>query len=249
MTKGRRFILTGSEGYLMKSLITKLKRSPEVEKIFGLDIRESSDQEDDKFEYHRIDVTDSVRVTSLFQAARVTDVIHAAWTFNPTKNVEMQDMVDIKGTQNVITATRKSGAENIVYLGSSTCYGQLPEDPNEDPFLQENEWSRHMFKRINASYRYARNKAIVDLVFQNLQHNPSLNVFWIRGAIVIGPNTNNVVSFMAEAPFSLNFLNSLLKKFMFSVGGHNPHMQFISEHDMTEILYRACMERWSGVAM
>jgi len=53
----RRIFITGCEGYLMRQLIVKLKENPKVEKIFGIDIKETSSQEDEKFTYTQESVT------------------------------------------------------------------------------------------------------------------------------------------------------------------------------------------------
>jgi len=158
-------------------------------------------------------------------------------------NTALQDQVDIEGTRNVINAAAANNVENLVYLGSTTCYGTLPENPSKEPFLKEEDWAEHSEKRKNVNYRYSRNKAIVDEMLQNhLKEFPVVtrNWFWIRGAIVLGPNTNNIVSYIAKSPFTFG-------KFMFSVSGYNPPMQFVSEFDITEILYKATMEKWAGV--
>lgn len=238
----RRIFITGCEGYLMRQLIAKLKENPKVEEIFGIDIKEASSQEDEKFTYIQKDVT-SKALWKIVAENNINTIIHAAWTFNPTKDTTLQDKVDIGGTRNVINAAAANNVENLVYLGSTTCYGPLPENPSEEPFLKEEDWAKHAEKRKNVDYRYSRNKAIVDEMFQeHLKEFPVVTKgwFWIRGAIVLGPKTNNVVSYIAKSPFTAGI-------FMFSISGCNPPMQFVSEFDITEILYKATMEKWVGV--
>ena len=75
---------------------------------------------------------------------------------------------------------------------------------------------------------------------QFMRQHPEMEVLILRGAIVVGPHTKNIVSQMVEWP-SLSF------PFMFSVAGADPPMQFLSEEDIAEILYRAVKSHVTGV--
>ncbi|OGN11712.1 MAG: hypothetical protein A3C71_02970 [Candidatus Yanofskybacteria bacterium RIFCSPHIGHO2_02_FULL_43_15c] len=238
--KGRKVLITGSSGYLGQQLIENLAETPLIEKIIGFDLREPKSYPD-KFCFIKGSILDR-NFGEVVLAERPDTLVHGAWTFNPTHDLLLQDCVDLGGTLNVLYAAIKGGVKNFFYTGSTTCYGALPENPSEEPFLKEEDWVRHSAGRMSTAYRYARNKALVDLLFQLLQY-PSgclMDIFWIRGAIVVGPHTNNVVSHLARSPFTFG-------KFMFRVAGYDPPMQFISEHDMSEILYRAVRDRWGGV--
>lgn len=238
--KGRKILITGSSGYLGQQLIKNLAETPLVEKIIGFDLREPKVCPD-RFCFIKGSILDR-NFEEVVLAEKPDTVVHGAWTFNPTHDLLLQDCVDLGGTLKVLYAALKGGVKNFVYLGSTTCYGALPENPSEEPFLKEEDWVRHSAKRMSTSYRYARNKALIDLLFQILQH-PSgclMDIFWIRGSIAVGPNTNNIVSHLARSPFTFG-------QYMFRVAGCDPPMQFISEYDMVEILYRAVRDRWGGV--
>lgn len=232
--------VTGSEGYLAKMLISKLKADPRVKKIYGIDIREESDQTDSKFTYIRQSVTDPL-ITFTLKDKRIDTLVHAAWWFNPTHDRKKQEELDILGTINVVEAAAINEIRHFVYLGSTTAYAPLPENPAQAPFLKEVNWQKHKHKRLNQPYLYGRHKARIDQMMQTLCRSPERNIFWVRGSIVLGPNTNNVVSYIAKSPFTFG-------RYMFRIAGYDPPMQFVSEYDFTEVIYRACMEKWSGVA-
>lgn len=235
----RRILITGSCGYLAAQLTAKLKADQRVEKIIGIDIKEKDDQ-DEKYFHIKMSVTDPLLFDRL-KNENFDTIIHAAWTFNPTHNFATQDYLDIGGTLNILDIAVKKNIKNFVYLGSTTCYAPLPENPPSPPFLKESDWQKNSDKRKKTRYGYSRNKAIVDEIMQNFSHhNPKINVFWIRGAIVLGSKTNNIVSYVAKSPFTFG-------KFMFRVAGFNPPMQFISEYDIIEILYLATVNEWKGV--
>lgn len=240
MHQKRRILITGSEGYLASELVKRLKADDCVEKIIGIDIKNESVQEDEKYSYIKMSVLDTDFADKLMLEDFDT-IIHTAWTFNPTHDVSAQDKLDIVGTLSVLEVAERKKIKHLVYLGSTTGYGPMPENPLEAPFLKEEDWSINSKKRKSVSYRYAKNKAIVDEMIQKFEkEHPETNVFWVRASIVVGPNTKNIVSYIAESPFTLGI-------FMFRVMGYDPPMQFLSEYDMNEILYRACMEHWSGV--
>lgn len=235
----RTILVTGSEGYLMHQLIKKLVADSDVAKIIGIDIKDSR-QSLDKYSCIKMDVTDP-SLKKIVTDEGVDTIIHAAWTFNPVHDRAMQDKVDIEGTKNILKiAEETESIKDIVYLGSTTAYGAIPENM-ETGLLKEDDWSINRDKRLGVKYPYSANKAFVDNLFQEFAKKHSdINLFWMRGSIVIGPNTNNIVSYIYRSPFTFGL-------FMFQVKGYDPPMQFITEEDMTAVLYRATKERWSGV--
>lgn len=232
-------LVTGSEGYLMSKFIDWLEKDNAVTKIIGLDIRETSRRKPGgKYVYLKHDITQPLEL--VLQDVAVDTIIHAAWWFNPTHDLRAQDRLDLQGTRNVLQLAAAKKVKQLIYLGSTTAYAPIPENPNEPPFPKEEDWRKNSELRKRAVYRYSRNKAVVDEWFQKFaEENPEMAVFWIRGAIVFGPATNNIVSYVVESPFTFGI-------FMFRVAGYDPQMQFLSERDVTEILYRAYLEKWRG---
>ncbi len=242
MNNQRNILITGGRGYLATRLIDKLESDSRVGQIGEIDVKNKGYWKRGKVFHLNRNVNDS-SLWSLMRFSKTDTVVHTAWTFNPTHDLWAQYRLDIDGTKNVLAASLKSGVvQNIVYLGSTTCYGQFAGNPSQEPFLKEEDWNRNISDRKKSRYPYSRHKAIIDDFLQSfaLTH-PEINLFWVRAAIVLGPNTNNIVSYIAKSPFTLG-------KFMFKVRGYDPPMQFLSEYDMTNILFRAVMERWSGVA-
>lgn len=238
----KRILVTGGEGYLARQLIKKLIEHGEIELIVVLDPKVQQSGHKGKIVRYRGSVTHRKSVETLIKNHNINSIIHAAWTFNPSHDLQAQFELDFWGTADLLNVAADLGVKQIVYLGSTTCYGQFDGNPSSPPFLTESDWNKNKERRLYSAYPYARNKAIVDEMFQSfLRYHPEMDVFWIRGAIVLGPNTRNIVSYVAESPFTLGL-------FMFSVRSYDPPMQFISEYDMTEILYRAVLENWRGVA-
>ncbi len=237
---GRRILVTGSEGYLASRLVRRLVEDERVEEVLGVDIKDVPRQTHPQYRYFKASVTDLPFFDAMIQENFDT-IVHTVWTFNPIHDREVQDELDIGGSRIILNLAKAKKVKQIVYLGSTTAYSPMPENPPSEPFLKEEDWRTDSWKRMAAKYRYSRNKAIVDRLFQDFAYRyPDINVFWMRGAIVLGPKTRNVVSYVADSPFTFG-------KYMFRVLGYDPPMQFISEDDMEEVLYRACMDNWSGV--
>lgn len=231
-------LITGSEGYLMGQLIDRLEKDPEVNQIIGIDIREVSRRKSEKYVYVKHDVTQPLE--PVLKNATVDVIIHAAWWFNPTHDLRKQNELDFRGTTNVMKLAMGKQVKQFIYMSSTTAYAPLPENPNEPPFLKEEDWAVNADKRKNTDYRYSRNKARVDEWFQEFAKvHPKMAVCWLRAAIVIGPNTRNVVSHVADSPFTFGV-------FMFRVSGYDPTMQYASEKDITNVIYAALKERWTG---
>lgn len=233
-------LITGSEGYLASKLIDRIIRDERVRMIIGVDIKDKSRRTEEKYHYIKASVSDK-NFVALLGHLDFDTVVHAAWTFNPAHNVKRQDQVDIEGTINILQIAKDRAVRQFMYLGSTTCYGQIKENPYMEPFLKEEQWYLNIEKRLDSAYRYSRNKARVDWIVQFWQkYNPDTKYFWARAAIVLGKNTKNIVTYVIESPFTFG-------KFMFRIKGCDPPMQFISEYDIIEILNRALFEEWTGV--
>jgi len=90
-------------------------------------------------------------------------------------------------------------------------------------------------------YLYSKHKGEVDRMAQEfMQQHPEIQVIILRGAIVVGPHTQNIVSKMTEWPWR-SF------PWMFQVWGADPPMQFLSEEDIGEILYRSVKSDVRGI--
>lgn len=255
-----RILVTGGEGYLGRQYIKKMVNDRHTELIISIDpanrlkikqnpwkAKKLSFPEQKRFiDYWSekrvihldFSVTDSdlIRIVDHF---RINIVAHFAWWFNPTHFLEKQRWLDIAGTENVLyAAVNSSTVEQVIYTGSSTAYGQIPE--NTAP-LKEEEWTSHSRQRLAAAYPYSRHKARIDLIFQRFQRfYPKIAFFWTRAAIVLGRNTpHNIAAYVARSPFTFG-------RFMFKVKGFDPPMQFLSEYDMIEILFLATVKKWTG---
>ena len=132
-------------------------------------------------------------------------------------------------------AAAAAGLQRVVYCGSTTAYVN-PQNPEAEPWLPEETKPTG-----TPRYLYSSHKAEIDCVVQNFQEeHPQIQVILLRGAIVLGPHTQNIVSKMLDWPWRWF-------PWMFQVSGADPPFQFLSEEDMAAILLRAVKAESGGI--
>ncbi|OGN00869.1 MAG: hypothetical protein A3I26_00845 [Candidatus Yanofskybacteria bacterium RIFCSPLOWO2_02_FULL_43_10] len=219
MQEKLRVAVTGSSGYLAQGLLAKLKEDPRVEFILGLDVKPPTLGLETEFIQWDVRY-DSRKLAEVLKKYDIKVVLHLAWMFNPQHDEQTTKEIDILGTQNVFLACQLAGVRRVVYTSSTTAYGPWP-DNTESPVNEDYP------RRGHPTYQYSRDKAIVDNWVLNFIKTSAMEFIILRAAIVFGPHTNNIVTYVAELPV------------MFRVLGYDPPMQYVSEEDMGKILYEA----------
>jgi UDP-glucose 4-epimerase len=230
-----RLAITGSSGYLAQQLVSRLGSDPDCEFILGLDIRRRVLEVACEAEFLQFDLTLPWEfLLDFLVKRRINAGLHLAWQFNPIHNPRRHRQIDVQGTLNFFRAAEAAKLKRIVYAGSTTAYAN-PGNPSEPPWLTEDTASTG-----TPRYLYSAHKGEVDRYIQSfMESHRSLQIVVLRGAIVLGPHTRNIVSKMMEWPWR-SF------PWMFQVRGADPPMQFLSEDDIGEILYRAVKSETHG---
>lgn len=231
-----RLAITGSSGYLAQTLISRLGSDPDCEFILGLDIKPREAKTLCPSLYLRYDITAPWGdLRDYFTSRAINAALHLAWQFAPIHDVRRHRQIDVEGSQNFFRAAAAAGLKRVVYAGSTTAYAN-PSNPSAPPFLSEDT-------PVSGTprYLYSKHKAEVDRMTQQfMNEQPEIRVIFLRGAIVLGPHTQNFVTKMMEWP-SRSF------PWMFQVRGTDPPMQFVSEEDIGEILYRSVKSEVRGI--
>jgi len=229
-----RIAITGSSGYLAQQLIARLAADPDVEFILGLDIRPGRPEVACPALFLRYDMTAPWgELRDYFRSRDINAAFHLAWQFNPIHDAKRHRQVDVEGSENFFRAAAAAGVKRVVYTGSTTAY--VNASNTEAPIGEETPISG------TPRYLYSKHKAEVDRMAQEfMKQHPEIQVIILRGSIVVGAHTQNIVSKMTEWPWH-SF------PWMFQVGGADPPLQFLSEEDISEILYRAVKSEARGV--
>ena len=231
-----RIVITGSGGYLANQLIERLGAEPECEFVLGLDIRPRAAKVSCAAQFQRFDLTSPwEELAALLRSHSINTGLHLAWQFNPIHNTKRHREVDVEGSRNFFRAAEAAGLRRVVYAGSTTAYVN-PHNPAAPPFLSEDT-------PVSGTprYLYSQHKAEVDRMAQEfMASHPGVEFTLFRGAIVLGPHTQNIVSKMTEWP-SPKF------PWLACVRGANPPMQFLSESDISAILFEAIRAGKRGI--
>jgi UDP-glucose 4-epimerase len=174
-------------------------------------------------------------LVELLQRRRINAGLHLAWQFNPIHDLKRHREVDVQGSGNFFRAAAAAGLKRVVYAGSTSAYVNSG-NPAAPPWLSEDTPPTG-----TPRYLYSKHKGEVDRIAQEfMQGHPEIQVIILRGAIVLGSHTQNIVSKMMDWPW---------KSFpwMFQVRCADPPMQFVSEEDIAEILYRAVKSEMRGI--
>lgn len=171
----------------------------------------------------------------MFRSRAVNVGLHLAWQFNPIHDRERHRLVDVGGSKNFFRAAEAAGLKRLVHVSSATAYTG-PGNPTQPPFISE-------AAPVSGTprYLYSKHKAEVDRLAQDfLARHPEIEVVILRPSIVLGPHTKNIVSQMFDWPWR-GF------PWILQVRGADPPLQFMSEADVGEVLYRAVTGAARGV--
>lgn len=231
-----RLAITGSSGYLAQQLISRLGHDPDCEYILGMDIRRREFTLPCPAEFLRFDLTAPWELLAEFWTKRrINAGLHLAWQFNPLHDRHRLREVDVQGSLNFFRAAAAANLRRVVYCGSTTAYVN-PQNSATAPWIDEGTKPTG-----TPQYLYSHHKAEIDRVVQDFQEqHPEIRVILLRGAIVLGAHTQNIVSKMLDWPW---------RRFpwMFQVHGADPPFQFLSEEDMSAILLRAVKAEEGGI--
>jgi UDP-glucose 4-epimerase len=216
--------------------MARLGADPDCEFILGMDIRRRQIALPCSAEFLKFDLTAPWELLAEFWTTRrINNGLHLAWQFNPLHDRRRQREVDVQGSLNLLRAAAAVGMKRVVYCGSTTAYVN-PRNPGEEPWLSETT-------KPSGTPRYlcSYHKAEIDRVVQGFQEqHPEMQVTLLRGAIVLGPHTQNIVPKMLDWPWP-RF------PWMFQVRGTDPPFQFLSEEDMSAILLHAVKAQAGGI--
>ncbi|KIO68277.1 UDP-glucose 4-epimerase [Caldibacillus thermoamylovorans] len=136
--KGSKFLVTGSAGFVGSNLVEAiLKLGYEVRGLDDLSTGKTENVEvfldNPKYEFVEGDIRD---FDICMKATEGVDyVLHqAAWGSVP-RSIEMPllyEEINIKGTLNMMEASRKNGVKKFVYASSSSVYGDEPTLPKKE---------------------------------------------------------------------------------------------------------------------
>jgi UDP-glucose 4-epimerase len=218
-------LITGVSGYLGGLLLKRIALEPEVERIIGIDIKETSFKSP-KFTFIPHDVRQPF--ADLFIGNKIDTAIHLAFIVAPIHDEGKSHQINIGGSRNFLDAAANAKVKQVYYMGSNLEYGARKNNP--ETFTED------MPINPNLDYPYSCDKAKVDLMFQEFaKKNPDICVTIGRTAPVTGPGGD-------ACGLTLLFLPVMIRSL-----GNNPFWQFIHEDDLVELIVRLLKKRKIGI--
>lgn len=220
--------ITGVSGYLGRLVVSVLETETAVDQIVGLGITPPGFSST-KLSFTLMDAR-SANLAGLLENAEFDTMLHLAWIFNPSHNSQLMYDVNVNGTRNVLAACRQAGIKHVVIPGSTTCYGAHADNPD---WLEED---RPLLG--NPGFSYSHHKVLVERFCDEFEKdNPQIVLTRLRACIVLGGGMDN---FIRETLMMRGLRHA-------AVMGHNPHIQFLHEADLTSLLRQVVIERPRGI--
>lgn len=214
-------LITGSEGYLGRRLITQLG---EHHRVVGIDLHAKSDQ---PYTYCAMDIRDSA-LTALLKKYRITHVIHLASVMKASDDRARDYDIDVNGTANVLSCCLQAGVSHITVSSSGAAYGYHADNPH---WLTE----EHSL-RGNDHFAYSQHKRLVEEMLAEYRSScPSLRQLILRPGTVLGAHTHNQITNLFE------------QRRLLAVKGSPSPFVFIWDEDVVEIIARGVTQSKTGI--
>lgn len=184
-----RIVVTGATGNVGTALLRRLATEPAVDEIVGV-ARRRPRTGTAKTRWVQADVAAS----PLDPIVRGADaVVHLAWAIQPSRDSEMLEAVNVRGSRRVFEATAAAGVPALVYASSVGAYSPGPKDrPVGEDWPTDG---------IDTSF-YARHKAAAERALDAVERaHPGLRVVRLRPALIFQRDAASEIRRLFAGPF------------------------------------------------
>ena len=212
-----KIFITGSAGCLAAALLPTLCNDPTIEKITGIDIKETAFQHP-KLTTFIFDMQDADVANKM---AAHDAVIHLGFAVK-RGDLTLDEMykINVKGSENVVNAANENGINKFINLSSVSVYGSgenIIEETKPNP---------------SQTFHYAQHKAELETYITN--NLPSALQF--RAHLIMGANAQDFLREMFAMPVYLTFGE-----------GKTPKQQVVHEKDVVSAITSALKMDVSGI--
>jgi len=137
-------LVTGAAGFIASHLIEELLQN-QANQVFGIDNFYSGTKENleylktvykkGKFTFEEIDIRDFNQLNNIIKNNNINQVYHLAAIVSVQESIEnpiSSNNVNIKGTLNILEASRLNGVKKVVFSSSAAVYGDEPTLPKDE---------------------------------------------------------------------------------------------------------------------
>lgn len=228
MTLEKIIAITGTSDFLGGVLLKALLAAPWCKRVIALD--GVAPQPHAKITYHPLHLDHMEKeggLSALLRHHGCTTFIHAAIPQRPTRNLERTHEILSVATMYLLHAIAEAGVSHLI-LGSTTeVYGAKPTNPN-----MMGETSKRHAGRGNP---FLKDKVDVEEQFERYaQIHPKSTVTLLRTCPILGVSAPN---------WAAQFLG---QKFVPTVAGYDPLIQFVHEHDVVRAYMKVIQHPHAG---
>ena len=125
-----RIVITGATGNIGTALLRRLGEGTDSHEVVGVCRRPPTGGAPyDGVEWVSVDLADVDAFGQLVPVMEGADaVVHLAWGFQPSRDVEYLRRLDVGGSAAVLAAARKAGVEHLVHMSSLGAYAPRADD-------------------------------------------------------------------------------------------------------------------------
>jgi nucleoside-diphosphate-sugar epimerase len=180
-----RIVITGASGNLGTALLRRLTADSSEHDIVGIARRPPpSSPPYASAAWHGLDLGDpdaQTRLTPLFTGADA--VVHLAWLFQPSHNIDYLEAVAVGGSRAVLAAADAAGVSHLVHMSSVGTYAAVDSPTAGDKPRVDESWPT---TGIPTS-AYSRHKASVEQLLDSYErdHAGGLKIARMRPGIVL----------------------------------------------------------------
>ena len=223
-------LVTGGAGFIGSNLVEKLVKLGHQVIVFdnmSTGRLSNLNQIKNKIEFVEIDITNSKKsidnyfndVDWVFHLAGLADIVPSI------KSPDSYFQVNVKGTLNILEASKKAKIKKLIYAASASCYG-IPENyPTDEK------------SKIDPQYPYALTKLLGEqlvLHWAKVYHMPSVSLRFFNA---YGPKSRTTGAY--GAVFGVFLAQKLAKKPLTVVGDGKQTRDFIHIFDLVDIVVKA----------
>lgn len=175
-----RIVITGATGNLGTALLRRLRRDGEQHEIVGVCRRPPGGGEPyDGVEWTSVDLADPGAEQALQPVMAGADaVVHLAWGFQPSRDIDYLDRVGIGGSRAVLQSAHAAGVRHLVHISSLGAYSPGPKDRKVDE-----SWPTDGIDTL----AYSRQKVAVERLLDEYERTNAsgMQVARLRPALVV----------------------------------------------------------------
>jgi len=224
-----RVVVVGATGNHGSSLVRRLSRDPDFDRVTGVARRRPSLQLPG-VDWVTADITKDDLAPTL---AGADAVVHLGWLIQPGRDEMTTHATNVEGSRAVFEAAARAGVPALVYASSVGAYSPGPKDRRVDESWPTNG--------IATSF-YSRHKAAVERILDSFEAaHPEVRVVRLRPGLVFKREAASQIRRLFAGPF---LPNPLVRRALVPVVPALPRLRFQAVHteDLSEA-YRLALLR------